>query len=142
MVALNHSSSSKDDQVRAPTVAVGSTWQAIPENATIESRLQTMAQTGQSCQDRRLLYVDMLKQATAAVSAGVQTVPPETMRAIVKNFASSINTAGMISSGQGAVLGNTQAVRLPPARGHGAREKSSTEYGGPASRRRAQNYNT
>lgn len=49
--------------------------------------------------DRRLLYVDMIKQANAVVSAGVQTVAPETVRAIVQTFAASMNAAAMISSG-------------------------------------------
>ena len=130
MVALVHSGASKDDQERPPTVVVGDTWQAIPENATIETRLQRVAQTGQSSQDRGLLYVEMLKKATAAVSFGVQLVPPDTMRAIVQTFESSINTAAMISSGQRAVLGNPQAVRQPAVRSQGTREKSSAEYGG------------
>ena len=120
------------------SVAVGGTWQAIPENATIESRLQRVAQTGQSTQDRRLLYVEMLKKATAAVSSGAQLVPPDTMRAIVQTFESSINTAAMISSGQEAVLGNPQAVRQPAVGSQGTREKSSVEYGGAKGRRRAQ----
>ena len=75
---------------------VGDTWQAIPENATIETRLQRVAQTGQRSQDRRLLHVEMLKKATAAVSSGVQLVPPDTMRAIVQIFESSMNAAAMI----------------------------------------------
>ena len=104
MVARVHSGASSDDQVRPPTVVVGDTWQAIPENATIETALQTVAQTGQSNQSRRLLYVEMLKKATATVSSGVQFVPPDTMRAIVATFESSMNAAAMISSGQGAVL--------------------------------------
>lgn len=45
MVALVHSDASKDDQVRPPTAVLGDTWQAIPENATIETRLQRVAQT-------------------------------------------------------------------------------------------------
>jgi len=138
MVALVHSGASKEDQVRAPTVAVGDTWQAIPENATIESRLQRVTQTGQSSRDRRLLYVEMLKKTTAVVSSGVQLVPPDTLRAIVKTFESSMNAAARISSGQGAVLGNPKAVRQPAARSKGAREKSSLEYGGAKGRRRAQ----
>ena len=108
MVALVHSDAFKEDQVRAPMVAVGGTWQAISENATIESMLQRVAQTGQSSQDRLLLYEEMLKKATAAVSSGVQLVPPDTMRAIVQTFERSMNTAAMIFSGQGAVLGNPQ----------------------------------
>ncbi|CAN0372914.1 unnamed protein product [Ectocarpus sp. 12 AP-2014] len=138
MVALVHSDASKDNQVRPPTTVVGDTWQAIPENATIETRLQKVAQTGQSSQDRRLLYVEMLKKTTAAVSSGVQLVPPDTMRAIVQTFESSMNAAAMISSGQGAVLGNPQAVRQPAVRSQGTREKSSLESGGARSRRRAQ----
>ena len=125
MVALVQSSASNDDQVRAPTVAVGVTWQAIPENATIESRLQKVAQTGQNSQDRRLLYVELLKKATAAVSSGVQLVPPDTMGAIVQTFESSMHTAAMIPSGQGAVLGDPLAVRQPVVRSQCAREKSS-----------------
>ena len=127
MVALVHSGASNDDQVCAPTVAVGATWQAIPENATIESRLQKVAQTGQSSQDRRLLYVEMLKKATAAVSSGVQLVPPDTTRAFVQAFESSMHTAATISSGQGAILGNPLAVRHPAVKSQGAREKSSLE---------------
>ena len=138
MVALVHSGASKEDQVRAPTVAVGDTWKAIPENATIESRLQRVTQTRQSSQDRRLLYVEMLKKTTAVVSSGVQLVPPDTLRAIVKTFETSMNAAARISSGQGAVLGNPKAVRQPAARSKGAREKSSLEYGGAKGRRRAQ----
>ena len=138
MVALFHSGACNDDQVRAPTLAVGATWQAIPENATIESRLQKVAQTGQSSQDRRLLYMEMLKKATAAVSSGVQLVPPDTVRAIVQTFESSMHTAAMVSSGQGAVLGNPLAVRQPAVRSQGARGKSSLEYGGALGRRRAQ----
>ena len=134
MVALVHSGASKEDQVRAPTVAVGDTWQAIPENATIESTLQRVAQTGQSSQDRRLLYVEMLKRTTAAVSSGVQLVPPDTVRAIVQTFESSLNAAARISSGEGAVLGNPQAVRQPAVRSQGARERSSVEYGGARAR--------
>ena len=72
-----------------------------------------MVQTGQSSQDRRLLYVEMLKRTTAAVSSGVQLVPPDTVRAIVQTFESSLNAAARISSGEGAVLGNPQAVRQP-----------------------------
>lgn len=138
MVALIHTDASKDSQVRAPTVVVGDTWQAIPENATIETRLQKVAQAGHSSQDRRLLYVEMLKTTTATVSSGVQHVPPDVMRAIVKTFESSMKAAAMISSGQGAVLGNPQAVRQPAVRSEGTREKSSLEYGGAMGRRRAQ----
>eukprot|EP00904_Undaria_pinnatifida_P011614 jgi/Undpi1/7583/HiC_scaffold_23.g10056.m1 len=60
MVARNHAGASDENQVRAPTVAMVDTWQAIPaipENATIECTLQRRdAQTGQSSQERRLLY--------------------------------------------------------------------------------------
>ena len=138
MVALVHRGASDEDQVRATTVAVGGTWHAIPENATIESWPQRVAQTGRSSQDRRLLYVEMLKKATVAVSSGVQLVPPDTMRAIVQTFESSMNTTAMISSGQGAVPGNPQAVRQPAVKSEGTREKSSVEYGGAKGRRRAQ----
>ena len=141
MVALVHSTTN-EDQVRAPTVAVGDTWQAIPENATIETRLQRVAQTGQSSPDRRLLYVEMLKRTTAAVSSGIQLVPPETLRAIVDNFERSMTAAARISSGEGAVLGNPQAVRQPGVRSEGARQRSSLEYGGAKGRRRAQSNNT
>ena len=134
----NHAAAHRRRKTPYDTVAVGGTWQAIPENATIESRLQRVAQTGQSTQDRRLLYVEMLKKATAAVSSGAQLVPPDTMRAIVQTFESSINTAAMISSGQEAVLGNPQAVRQPAVGSQGTREKSSVEYGGAKGRRRAQ----
>ena len=74
----NHAAAHRRRKTPYDTVAVGGTWQAIPENATIESRLQRVAQTGQSSQDRGLLYVEMLKKATAAVSFGVQLVPPDT----------------------------------------------------------------
>ncbi|CAB1104350.1 unnamed protein product [Ectocarpus sp. CCAP 1310/34] len=89
-------------------------------------------------QDRRLLYVDMVKRTNAAVSAGVELVPPDTLRAIVETFESSLNAAARISSGQGVVLGNPQAVRQPAKRSQGARAKSSLEYGGARARRRAQ----
>ena len=45
----------------------------------------------------------MLKKAAVAASSWVRLVPPDTMRAIVQTFESSMNTAAMISSGQGAV---------------------------------------
>ncbi|CAB1098270.1 unnamed protein product [Ectocarpus sp. CCAP 1310/34] len=75
MVALVNSDASKDDQVRPPTAMVGDTWQAIPENATIETRLQRVAQTGQSSQDRRLLFVEMLKKTTCRELWGAACSP-------------------------------------------------------------------
>eukprot|EP00904_Undaria_pinnatifida_P010030 jgi/Undpi1/6157/HiC_scaffold_20.g08641.m1 len=124
MVARNHAGASDENQVRAPTVAMVDTWQAIPaipENATIECTLQRRdAQTGQSSQERRLLYVEMLKRTRAAVSSGVQLVPPDTLRAIVQTFESSLNAAARISSGEGAVVGNPQAERQPAARSQGS----------------------
>ena len=144
MVARNHAGASNENQVRAPTVAMVDTWQAIPaipENATIECTLQRRdAQTGQSSQERRLLYVEMLKRTSAAVSSGVQLVPPDTLRAIVQTFESSLNAAARISSGEGAVVGNPQAVRQPAARSQGSRQRSSIESGGALLRGRAQGH--
>eukprot|EP00904_Undaria_pinnatifida_P010515 jgi/Undpi1/6594/HiC_scaffold_20.g09073.m1 len=144
MVARNHAGASDENQVRAPTVAMVDTWQAIPaipENATIECTLQRRdAQTGQSSQERRLLYVEMLKRTSAAVSSGVQLVPPDTLRAIVQTFESSLNAAARISSGEGAVVGNPQAVRQPAARSQGSRQRSSIESGGALLRGRAQGH--
>ncbi|CAN0271451.1 unnamed protein product [Scytosiphon promiscuus] len=138
MVALNHGAS-KEDRVRPPTVERGSSWQGITEDVTIESRLQQIAQTGPTKQDRHLLYVDMVKRTNAVVSTGVQSVPAETLRAIVETFERSVHAAAMISSGEGAVLRNPVAVRQPAvARGAGSRAKSSSEFGGAASRRKAQ----
>eukprot|EP00904_Undaria_pinnatifida_P011692 jgi/Undpi1/7653/HiC_scaffold_23.g10126.m1 len=144
MVARNHAGASDENQVRAPTVAMVDTWQAIPaipENATVECTLQRRdAQTGQSSQERRLLYVEMLKRTSAAVSSGVQLVPPDTLRAIVQTFESSLNAAARISSGEGAVVGNPQAVRQPAARSQGTRQRSSIESGGALLRGRAQGH--
>eukprot|EP00904_Undaria_pinnatifida_P003346 jgi/Undpi1/13011/HiC_scaffold_7.g02675.m1 len=144
MVARNHAGASDENQVRAPTVAMVDTWQAIPaipENATIECTLQRRdAQAGQSSQERRLLYVEMLKRTSAAVSSGVQLVPPDTLRAIVQTFESSLNAAARISSGEGAVVGNPQAVRQPAARSQGSRQRSSIESGGALLRGRAQGH--
>eukprot|EP00904_Undaria_pinnatifida_P011890 jgi/Undpi1/7831/HiC_scaffold_23.g10304.m1 len=144
MVARNHAGASDENQVRAPTVAMVDTWQAIPaipENATIECTLQRRdAQTGQSSQERRLLYVEMLKRTRAAVSSGVQLVPPDTLRAIVQTFESSLNAEARISSGEGAVVGNPQAVRQPAARSQGSRQRSSIESGGALLRGRAQGH--
>lgn len=49
--------------------------------------------------NRRLLYAEMLKKITAAVNSGVQTVPAETLRAIVEAFERNIHAAAMTSSG-------------------------------------------
>ena len=111
MVALFHSGASNDDTVRAPTVAVGAIWEVIPEKATTESRVQNVAQTRQSSQERLLIYVEMLKKATAAVSSAVQLVPLDSMRAIVQTVKRSMHTAEMLSSGQEAVLGNPLTLR-------------------------------
>eukprot|EP00904_Undaria_pinnatifida_P011860 jgi/Undpi1/7804/HiC_scaffold_23.g10277.m1 len=94
----------------------------------------------QSSQERRLLYVEMLKRTSAAVSSGVQLVPPDTLRAIVQTFESSLNAAARISLGEGAVVGNPQAVRQPAARSQGSRQRSSIESGGALLRGRAQGH--
>eukprot|EP00904_Undaria_pinnatifida_P004019 jgi/Undpi1/13618/HiC_scaffold_9.g03272.m1 len=53
----------------------GVRWNA--GDKTIESSLVQLKQTGPTPQDRRFLYVNCLKETTAAVSLGVETVPPE-----------------------------------------------------------------
>ena len=48
-------------------------------------------------EDRRYLYVDCLKEATAALALGVETVPPDALWALlVQQFVQGVNMAGEI----------------------------------------------
>ena len=78
-VAKNHTPLT-EDEVQAPLVSTGGDgvrlkWNA--DNTTIEPSLVKLKETGPIPQDRRYLYVDCLKEATAAVGLGVEIVPPD-----------------------------------------------------------------
>lgn len=73
-VALNHN---REWEAETPAVLSrdqAGLWQAIGEDVTIEYFLVQLNEMGASRQDRRLLYVDCLKDLTTAVGQGVQTV--------------------------------------------------------------------
>ena len=109
----------------------GVRWNA--GNETIESSLVQLKQTGPTPQDRRFLYVDCLKETTAAVSLRVETVPPEAVRALVQQFkAGVVQAARLESSAESSSplpVANPEVVRLPSARGKGKRQRGSHESG-------------
>ncbi|CAN0558308.1 unnamed protein product, partial [Ectocarpus sp. 12 AP-2014] len=143
-VALNHKALSEGEK-QAPLVATGRLqcategdeggggagagvqWDA--GNMTIESSLVQLKETGPTPQDRRFLYVDCLKEATAAVSLGVETVPPEALRALVRQFKQGVHQASRIGSSAGLAVANPAVVRLPTSRDTGKRKRASHEGG-------------
>ncbi|CAB1098138.1 unnamed protein product [Ectocarpus sp. CCAP 1310/34] len=143
-VALNHKALSEGEK-QAPLVATGRLqcategdeggggagagvqWDA--GNVTIESSLVQLKETGPTPQDRRFLYVDCLKEATAAVSLGVETVPPEALRALVRQFKQGVHQASRIGSSAGLAVANPAVVRLPTSRDTGKRKRASHEGG-------------
>eukprot|EP00904_Undaria_pinnatifida_P011758 jgi/Undpi1/7712/HiC_scaffold_23.g10185.m1 len=109
----------------------GVRWNA--GNETIESSLVQLKQTRPTPQDRRLLYVDFLKETTAAVNLGVETVPPEALRALVRQFKAGVVQAARLGSSAESSgplpVANPKVVRLPSARGKGKRQRGSHESG-------------
>ncbi|CAN0235636.1 unnamed protein product, partial [Ectocarpus fasciculatus] len=105
----------------------GLQWDA--GNVTVESSLVQLKETGPTPQDRRFLYVDCLKEATAAVSLGVETVPPEALRALVQQFKQGVHQASRICSLAGLAVANPAVVRLPTGRDTGKRKRGSHEGG-------------
>ncbi|CBJ29679.1 hypothetical protein Esi_0156_0053 [Ectocarpus siliculosus] len=143
-VTKNHEALSEGEQ-QAPLVATGRLqcatdgdkggggagggvqWDA--GNVTIESSLVQLKETGPTPQDRRFLYVDCLKEATAAVSLGVETVPPEALRALVQQFKQGVHQASRIGSSAGLAVANPAVVRPPTSRDTGKRKRASRKGG-------------
>lgn len=107
-------------------------------NDTIESSLVRLKETGPTPQDRRFLYVDCLKGTTEAVALGVETVPPDTLRALVQQFRQGVQMAGRIESSAALSVGNPAVVRLPAtSRDRGKRKRGSHETSAVGSATRA-----
>ena len=103
-----------------------------------------MKEHGPTVQDRRKLYVDLLKKSTAIVAKGVDTVDPETLRHMFATFEAQVEQAARIGSGTGVVVGNPDTVRLPAGKRLGSkRHKSSVEarYSAAGTRKASQSYN-
>ena len=110
----------------------------------IQSTLVRMKENWPKVQDRRKLYVDLLKQSTAMIAQGVETVDAETLRQIFETCRTQINQAARIGLGAGLVVGNPDTVRLPAGRRLGnKRHKSSVEtrYSATGTRTASQSYN-
>lgn len=90
------------------------------------------AENGATAQDRRLLYLDMLKEVTAILSESVETLPPDRVRTLVAQFGEDMRTAASIHSHVGIATGNPGAVRSPTGAGGGVR---NSRLAGEASRR-------
>lgn len=84
----------------------------IAEAGTNQSTLVQVKENGHTVQDRRKLYVVLLKKSTAVVAKGVESVKPETLRHIFATFAAQVEQAARIESGTGFVLGNAETIRL------------------------------
>ena len=127
-----------------PTPPSEGRWKAIAEGGTIQSTLMQMKENGPTVQDRRKLYVDLLKESTAMIAQGVDTVDAETLRQIFAACKTQISQAGRIGLGAGVVVGNPETVRLPAGRRLGnKRHKSSVEtrYSATGTRTASQSYN-
>ncbi|CAN0472873.1 unnamed protein product, partial [Ascophyllum nodosum] len=110
-VAKNHTPLTEEVQaLLVSTVGDGVRLKWNADNTTIESSLMKLKETGPTPQDRRYLYVDCLKEATAAVGLGVETVPPDALRALVQQFVQGVNMAGRIGSRTGISVGNPHVV--------------------------------
>eukprot|EP00904_Undaria_pinnatifida_P013661 jgi/Undpi1/9425/HiC_scaffold_27.g11882.m1 len=74
-----------------------------------------------------------LKETTAAVSSGVETVTPEALRALVQQFKAGVVQAARLGSSAESSgplpVANPEVVRLPSARGKGKRQRGSHESG-------------
>ena len=146
-VAKNHTPLTEDEvqALLVSTVGDGVRLKWNADNTTIESSLMKLKETGPTPQDRRYLYVDCLKEATAAVGLGVETVPPDALRALVQQFVQGVNMAGRIGSRTGISVGNPHVVRQASSRDSGKRKRGSHERGsvtGAASRAYHQTYST
>lgn len=131
--------------VRAKDGAQGATggvkWNA--GNVTIESSLVHLKEAGPTPQDRWFLYVDCLKEATAAVSLGVETVPPEALRALVQQFKDGVRLAasmGSAGSTTAVSVGNPDVVRVPTRRSKGKRHRANHEKMGGVAGAAARSY--
>ena len=90
-----------------------SRWEAIAEGVTIQSTLVRMKEQGYTVQDRRKLYVDLVKISTAMVAKGVDTVDPDTLRHIFGTCEAQINQAARVGLQTRAVVGDPEPVCLP-----------------------------
>ena len=127
-----------------PTPPSEGRWKAIAEGGTIQSTLVRMKENGPTVQDRCKLYVDLLKQSTAMIAQGVETVDAETLRQIFEGCRTQINQAARIELGTGVVVGNPDTVRLLAGRRLGnKRHKPSVEtrYSATGTRMASQSYN-
>ena len=111
-----------------PTPPSEGRWKAIAEGGIIQSALVRMKENGPTVQDRRKLYADLLKQSTAMIAQGVETLDAQTLRQIFEACRTQINQAARVGLGTGVVVGNPDTVRSPAGRRLGnKRHKSSVE---------------
>lgn len=85
------------------------------------------ADNGATVQDRRLLYLDMLKEVTAILNESVETLPPDRVRMLVAQFGETMRTAAKIQSKAGIATGGPGTVRLPTGAGGGERNRLAGE---------------
>lgn len=129
-VALNHRSLGAEEIViETPLVAIGGEggqWESTAEGATIGSSLKEIQEKGASAQDRRLLYVDLVKRTTVAVGVGVGAVNPDTLRELVASFELQVRDAARRDLAAGRAMSSPDAsVQLPPNISSGKRPRES-----------------
>lgn len=99
-----------------PTPPSEGRWKIIAEGETINYTLVRMKEHGPTIQDRRKLYVDLLKKSTAIVAKGVDTVDPETLRHMFATFEAQVEQAARIGSGTGVVVATRTLYVCPRGR--------------------------